>query len=99
MSEEFKLSDEQLEAFDNEFRDWPGYERFLREHGSDHPPERILDVGGGNGKFLDRVLEVFPNANGVMMDNANIADCNASHPRKTFDSAGYSARDIRRRIL
>lgn len=46
-------------------------------------PFSILDVGGGNGVFLDRLLESFPNATGTLVDiSQGLLDKNAPNPRK-----------------
>jgi hypothetical protein len=45
--------------------------------------ESILDCGGGNGQYLDMLLEQFPNAQGTLVDSAQfMLDQNKPHPRK-----------------
>ena len=47
-------------------------------------PRRILDIGGGNGRFLDAMLDAFPEAEGVNIDISKLLlDANRPHPRKT----------------
>lgn len=78
-----KLSEQALVPFDTDFRDWAGYRRVLEELYPEAGPGRILDVGGGNGRFLDEVLELFPEARGELVDNApRMLAGNAPHPRK-----------------
>jgi ubiquinone/menaquinone biosynthesis C-methylase UbiE len=46
-------------------------------------PSRILDIGGGNGKFMDRLLSEFPQAHGYLVDiSQNLLDKNRPDPRK-----------------
>jgi hypothetical protein len=41
-----------------------------------------LDVGGGNGRFADRVLSAYPESRGIVIDNARaLIDGNTPHPR------------------
>ncbi len=43
----------------------------------------ILDCGGGNGQYLDMLLDHFPQAEGTLVDSAQfMLDQNKSHPRK-----------------
>lgn len=47
------------------------------------PVETILDCGGGNGMYLDMLLEIFSEAQGTLVDSAPfMLDQNVSHPRK-----------------
>lgn len=47
-------------------------------------PFSFLDVGGGNGVFTDRVLAEFPDATGVVGDDADLLlRRHRKHPRKT----------------
>jgi Methylase involved in ubiquinone/menaquinone biosynthesis len=79
------LSEDQNKAFDYEYHseeeilckiDWIK-ERF--EQG----PKRILDIGGGNGKFLDRFLLEFSESEGHLLDiSKNLLEANAPHSRK-----------------
>ena len=44
---------------------------------------RILDVGGGNGQFLDTVLDYFQSAVGTLIDiSPMLINANLPHPRK-----------------
>jgi ubiquinone/menaquinone biosynthesis C-methylase UbiE len=45
----------------------------------------ILDIGGGNGHFVDAVLAQFPHAHATVVDNApNLLAANRSDSRKTL---------------
>lgn len=45
----------------------------------------VLDVGGGNGRFLDSVLDHFPQARGTVLDvSRQLLSRNKPHPRKTL---------------
>lgn len=92
------LGDRQLAHFDQEYIDdveWgilrPGLDEQLKHRAS----FRFLDVGGGNGRFADRILGAYSNANGVVLDNsALLLSKNALHPRKSLRQA--SATDLTR---
>jgi ubiquinone/menaquinone biosynthesis C-methylase UbiE len=45
----------------------------------------ILDVGGGNGRFLDTILDTFPLAHGTLLDiSPHLIGVNRPHPRKSI---------------
>lgn len=49
----------------------------------DAPVRSILDCGGGNGLFLDMLLDIFPEAQGTLIDAAPfMLERNTPHPRK-----------------
>lgn len=82
------LSDAQAEAFDVDYVD-PGdrwalvRDRIRRQFGNQ--PFTLLDVGGGNGRFVDRLLEEFPNASGTVLEPSELLlGRNAPHARKTL---------------
>jgi SAM-dependent methyltransferase len=90
---EHNLSAEAIAAFDFEFfRDFARYAAFLDEHLDPASIGAILDVGGGNGRFLDQLLERFPSASAVIVDNFQpMLDRNQPHPRKhAVCSSAYS---------
>lgn len=78
------LDTEQTEAFNVEYVDatlwqhlYPLYARHLNR------PSRFMDVGGGNGKFADRLIQSFPESEGVNLEPAiNLIAANNPHPRK-----------------
>jgi 2-polyprenyl-3-methyl-5-hydroxy-6-metoxy-1,4-benzoquinol methylase len=46
-------------------------------------PRTILDLGGGNGKFLDSLLNEFPDAEGYLIDiSEHLLGMNRVYPRK-----------------
>lgn len=81
-----QLNDQQLEAFDAEYirpHQWrhliDPLERFFGREGH----FSLLDIGGGNGVFVDRILAEFPNATATLLDNAQtLLTRNRLHPRK-----------------
>lgn len=85
-----KLSDGQLSTFDTEYvtdRRWAPVQRCIDR---DFPDGRfsLLDVGGGNGLFADRVLARYPNASAVVLDSAAVLlDKNVPCPRKSVLNA------------
>lgn len=89
------LSEDQTRSFDVEYVDddlWRLLSARL-EGRLDRPDSTALDVGGGNGVFVDRILETFPEARVTNIEPAsNLAARNRSHPRKrvvgdTFQNA------------
>ena len=81
-----QLNDEQLEAFDAEYirpHQWPHLiDPLARFFGRDGHFS-LLDIGGGNGVFVDRILAEFPNATATLVDNAQtLLNRNRLHPRK-----------------
>jgi len=67
-----QLADDQLSAFDIEYvtdARWPP----IKDGLACLPPDfHFIDVGGGNGVFVDRVLDHFRSATGVVGDNAAV---------------------------
>jgi SAM-dependent methyltransferase len=82
-----KLDDSQVEAFDTEYvegRRWGTVKRLID---NDFPDGtfRFLDIGGGNGRFVDRLLEHYPNARGQVLDSSQLLlDRNRPDQRKTL---------------
>ncbi len=93
--EAFKLSEDALRNFDMEFRDWPVYADFLQCHHATGV-KRILDIGGGNGDFLDRLLHQYPGATAVLVDNAEkMIRLNKPNDRKqVFLGTSYDYRGV-----
>jgi ubiquinone/menaquinone biosynthesis C-methylase UbiE len=79
------LDDSQVEAFDKEYlydKRWQIVKACLDR---DFPDGdfRLLDVGGGNGLFADKVLREYPNAQVTVLDNSKmLLDRNRPHERK-----------------
>jgi hypothetical protein len=80
------LSDAQASAFDFEILDeelWSVLKPVLTQQLTG-PSKHILDVGGGNGMFVDRVLEAFPTAEATLVEPAhNLVTANCPNPKKT----------------
>lgn len=81
-----KLEDLQVEAFDTEYVDDDRWEAIRAGIDKAFPSGEFtfLDVGGGNGKFADRVLAEYPNSLGAVLDNSEVL-ISRNHPneRKT----------------
>ncbi|HEY2464420.1 MAG TPA: class I SAM-dependent methyltransferase [Steroidobacteraceae bacterium] len=79
------LDESQNEAFDYEYHsevELTGKLAFIRDV-FPNGPGRILDIGGGNGKFMDRLLAEFPDAEGYLIDiSQNLLDKNQPNPKK-----------------
>jgi trans-aconitate methyltransferase len=71
-TKDLKLTDSQLEAFLHKtgFPERPVTYFEQLPSKIDHPVNTILDCGGGNGQYLDMLLEQFPNAQGTLVDSA-----------------------------
>lgn len=84
VSSEFYLGNDAVKAFDTEFRDWEAYRSLLSSLGIPrHAKIKVLDIGGGNGIFMDRLLDFFPNATGVVLDYSQfMLNRNTYNPRK-----------------
>jgi SAM-dependent methyltransferase len=82
-----KLTDEQVEAFDREYVDADRLSRVCSRIEADFESGEFsfLDVGGGNGRFADQLLERFPRARGTVLDNSEtLLARNKPDPRKTL---------------
>lgn len=79
------LDESQNEAFDFEYHsevELKGKLAFIREV-FPNGPRRILDIGGGNGKFMDQLLAEFPESEGYLIDiSRNLLDKNRPNPKK-----------------
>jgi ubiquinone/menaquinone biosynthesis C-methylase UbiE len=91
-----KLADDQVETFDKEYIHGElktVWKRHCDERFSANESFTILDVGGGNGKFIDSMLAEYPNAKGTVLDNAEtLLAKNTEHPNKRLVRG--SAEDI-----
>jgi methyltransferase family protein len=79
------LSDEQLEAFDVEQVDDINWRKVRVCIDRDFPNGTfsMLDIGGGNGMFADRVLNDYPNCRVTLLDtSALLLSRNIANPRK-----------------
>ena len=96
-----ELADDQVLNFDQEYINanlkpiWDAHsaERFAKEDSFS-----ILDVGGGSGKFIDSMLDEYPNATGIVLDNAQaLLEKNSTRPNKRIVQG--SAEDIENLFL
>lgn len=80
-----QLSNPQLAAFDHDYVTDQGFaaiQEHLESEFGDRPFD-VLDVGGGAGFFVDRLLKRYPNMSATVLDNsALLLDQNVAHPRK-----------------
>ena len=87
MNELKHLNEEQLESFNTEYVDgkfWDAVVELIDKHFA-AGKFTFLDIGGGNGVFTDRILNHYPQAEAVLLDNAsNLIEINTRHPRKTI---------------
>ena len=96
-----RLSDAQLAHFDTEYVTpllWKILTRRI-DAAYPHGDIRFLDVGGGSGRFTDRLLAAYPKAHGTILDNSPLLlGKNTSHSRKHIieDSAEHMHRLDRR---
>jgi len=82
-----QLDDQAIQQFDQEYVDdsrWQVIQdlidkTFTKQNFS------FLDIGGGNGRFTDRILQAYPESTGTILDNAeSILSLNKTNPRKTI---------------
>jgi hypothetical protein len=69
-----KLEDSQLETFDAEYISDNCWEIVKEQIEKDFPDDdfTFLDIGGGNGKFADRLLANYPKCRGTVLDNSEL---------------------------
>ena len=91
-----RLDESQNEAFDYEYQSEVellhkiAYLRQQFPEGVKH----FLDLGGGNGKFMDRLLEEFPGSKGHIVDvSQHLLDLNAPNPNKTLINCAFEELD------
>jgi Methyltransferase domain len=88
------LDDEQLETFDTEYVNENRWELFnpCLERDFSRGNFNVLDIGGGNGRFVDRILMSYPNATATVLDNSQLLlDKNKPNPRKILVNASADA--------
>jgi SAM-dependent methyltransferase len=69
-----KLDDSQAATFDTDYVDGGRWDSVKAQVARDFPAGdfSFLDVGGGNGRFADRLLEEYPGATGTVLDNSEV---------------------------
>jgi len=81
---ELYLADDALDAFDKDFRDWQKYSKTIGSAIATKSVKKILDVGGGNGRFVDKLLKLYPKAQACVLDYADtMLEKNRLDARKT----------------
>lgn len=84
-----KLDDDQLKTFDTDYareERWDALEAAISAsvEANGGQPVEILDVGGGNGAFADKLINKFECIHVTVLDNAEVLlDKNVEHPRKS----------------
>jgi ubiquinone/menaquinone biosynthesis C-methylase UbiE len=66
-----RLQPEQLWHFDQVYiseQDWRFLDCWLEKTGATAEPFCFLDIGGGNGQFIDELLKRYPQPEGVVLD-------------------------------
>lgn len=80
-----RLEVDQELAFDKEYVTESGWIPIGKQIASDFPTSdfRFLDIGGGNGRFTDSILDRYPMATGVIVDISEaLLQRNTPHQRK-----------------
>lgn len=79
------LAEDQNESFDEDYHTGAELKRKIDSIADRFPdgPATILDIGGGNGRFLDGLLAAFPDAHGYLLDLSELLlSRNTSYHRK-----------------
>lgn len=80
-----QLNNQAIEQFDQEYVNdfqWEKIQNLINKSFSQNN-FCFLDIGGGNGKFADRILATYPLSSGTILDNADILlSLNKTDPRK-----------------
>ncbi|TPV94083.1 MAG: class I SAM-dependent methyltransferase [Myxococcales bacterium FL481] len=83
VGERHRLPPSALENYDQAFRDFEPYAALLGAEVDIDEVGTILDVGGGNGAFVDRLLAKYPAAQAWLVDDApQMIARNVPHDRK-----------------
>ncbi|MEG2219660.1 MAG: methyltransferase [Muribaculaceae bacterium] len=81
-----KLDNNQLEHFNTDLMQDSYWEVFLKELVDKidiSKPFKLLDIGGGNGRFADKLIELYPNIEVTILDNSDyLLAQNTPNPRK-----------------
>jgi ubiquinone/menaquinone biosynthesis C-methylase UbiE len=93
-----RLRDEQVLAFDLDYVNADMWADVRALFAARFPEGQftLLDVGGGNGHFVDIVLATYPEASATLIDNAGLLlAANRSHPRKELVSGSVENLGLR----
>ena len=89
------LYESQSKTFDQEYlgdRDYDFLEKYLR---NTRELRRVGDFGGGNGRFLDRILNSFPSVNADLYEISDVlCALNQPHDRKNLIKDSFLNADI-----
>ncbi|GMM90911.1 class I SAM-dependent methyltransferase [Vibrio fortis] len=81
-----KLTPEQTVSFDIEYIDDAMFATLVKHLNMLYPthyPFHLLDVGGGNGMYADKILSHYPNASVTLVEpEQSLIEKNQPHPRK-----------------
>jgi SAM-dependent methyltransferase len=93
MAEMIQLAEERVESFANDstaIHAVAPVVSAVRQHVPAKAHLSLLDVGGGNGTFLDTMLQALPDATGTLVEmSQGMADKNAPSPRKAVVCANF----------
>lgn len=81
-----KLAPEQTVSFDIEYVDDAMFASLVKQLNMLYPthhPFHLLDIGGGNGMYADKILSHYPNASVTLVEpEQSLIEKNNPHPRK-----------------
>lgn len=89
-----KLSDEQVVPFDTEYVNDDRFDAVKSCVKNDFPHGQfaLLDLGGGNGLFADRIIREFPKSRVTVLDNSELLlSRNRAHPQKKILNCSVAA--------
>jgi hypothetical protein len=93
MAEIIQLAEERVESFANDstaIHAVAPVVSAVRQHVPTKGNLSLLDVGGGNGTFLDTMLQAMPDATGTLVEmSQGMADKNVQSPRKAVVCANF----------
>jgi SAM-dependent methyltransferase len=93
MAEIVQLAEERVESFANDstaIHAVAPVVSVVRQHLHEKEYLSLLDVGGGNGTFLDTMLQAIPDSTGTLVEMSHgMADKNAPSTRKTVVCANF----------
>ena len=96
-----RLSTEQTEAFDVEYIDKALFlvlTTHIDKQFDTSQPFHLLDVGGGNGMYADKVLEHYPSADVTVVEPEQaLLDKNRAHPNKHLQASTFQESSLQTR--
>lgn len=83
-----RLGTEQTSTFDTEYVDQKMFNTLVKYIDMLYPTEQpfhMLDIGGGNGVYADKILSHYPNSHVTLVEpERSLIDRNTNHPRKSL---------------